>query len=116
MHLFIFIVGIEASPDKKRPRTFRGGRSGLASGEWGFEVAFIYLFSTKNRLSSRATVMMCWVGHELGAQTRGSEQEKAVLFVRAVPGRVGIQISGWGRGLSMATPRGRDARMRFLAV
>ena len=32
--------------------------------------------------------MMCWVGHELGGQTRGSEQEKAVLFVRAVPGRL----------------------------
>ena len=79
-----------ASTDKKCPRTLRGGRSGLASDERGFEVAFIYPFSTlkKNRPSSRASVMMFWVGHELGGQTRGSEQEKAVLFVRAVPGRL----------------------------
>ena len=27
---------------------------------------------------------------------------------------VGIQISGWGRELSMVTLRGRDARMRIL--
>ena len=66
------IVGMVASTDKKHPHTLRSGQSGLASGEWGFEVDFIYPFSKKNRLNSRASVMMCWVGHELGGQTKGS--------------------------------------------
>ena len=64
--------------DKKHPRTLRGGRSGLASGERGFEVAFISFEYLKNRLSSRASVMMCWVGHELGGQTSCSEQENVI--------------------------------------
>ena len=60
--------------------------------------------------------MMCWVGHELGGQTRSSEQEKVVggsaIRVSCARVLVGIQISGWGRGFSL---RERDACMRILA-
>ena len=37
--------------------------------------ALKYMYVEK---SSRASVMMFWVGHELGGQTRSSDQEKVV--------------------------------------
>ena len=64
--------------------------------------------------------MMFWVGHELGGQTRSSNQEKAVggsaICASCAPALVGITISGWGRGLSMVMLRGRDTSMHILGT
>ena len=58
------------------------------------------------------------MGHELGGQTRSNNQEKVVggsaIRVSCARAPVGIQISGWGQGLSMATLRGHDACMHIL--